>query len=95
MSGLNATDYNDSKPGNVEEYIASVPTAGRARFEELRNAVRKELPDAREVLSYGIIGYKVDDRRARVFISGWKIMWPFIRFQKGISALGAEAVHKR
>lgn len=23
-------------------------------------------------MSYGIIGYKVDDKRARVFISGWK-----------------------
>ncbi|HRQ86506.1 MAG TPA: hypothetical protein PLY16_00165 [Candidatus Saccharibacteria bacterium] len=27
---------------------------------------------AQEVLSYGIIGYKIDDKRARVYISGWK-----------------------
>jgi uncharacterized protein YdhG (YjbR/CyaY superfamily) len=59
-------------PRNVEEYIATIPDAARTSFDELRNLVRKELPEAREVLSYGIVGYKVDDGRARVFISGWK-----------------------
>ena len=27
---------------------------------------------ANEVVSYGILGCKVDNRRARVFVSGWK-----------------------
>lgn len=57
---------------SVEEYIASVPIVAKAQFEELRGLVRGMLTDAREVVSYGIIGYKIDRGRARVFISGWK-----------------------
>ena len=44
----------------------------RPYFDTLRSIVKSELPDAREVLSYGVVGYKIDDKRARVFISGWK-----------------------
>ena len=61
-----------SSPKTVEDYIKSIPAASRKQFDNLRNIVKKELPDAEEVLSYGIIGYKVDEKRARVFISGWK-----------------------
>lgn len=70
--------YNDcmnsdkTKPTTVEEYIAGVPAAARPNFDELRQLAKHSLPDAREVLSYGIIGYKIDDKRARVFVSGWK-----------------------
>lgn len=60
------------KPTTVDEYIASVPVASRPKFDELRQIVRDAVPHAREVLSYGIVGYKIDDKRARVFISGWK-----------------------
>lgn len=61
-----------AKPTNVAEYVAQVPAAARPLFDELRELVRSVLPDAEEVLSYGIVGYKVDAKRARVFISGWK-----------------------
>jgi uncharacterized protein YdhG (YjbR/CyaY superfamily) len=60
------------KPTTVDEYISRVPMASRPKFEELRSLVKAELPNANEVLSYGIIGYKIDDKRARVYISGWK-----------------------
>lgn len=56
----------------IDEYVASVPLAARPVFDELRQLVRVTVPDAKEVYSYGIIGYKIDDKRARVFISGWK-----------------------
>lgn len=56
----------------VDEYIAQIPPVSRPLFDELRAIVRAELPQAREVVSYGIIGYKTDEKRARVFISGWK-----------------------
>lgn len=56
----------------VDEYIANVPAAARPKFDELRQLVKAALPNAKEVMSYGIIGYKIDDKRARVFISGWK-----------------------
>lgn len=61
-----------AKSTTVDEYIASVPAAARPKFDELRQLVKTALPNAKEVTSYGIIGYKIDDKRARVFISGWK-----------------------
>jgi uncharacterized protein YdhG (YjbR/CyaY superfamily) len=61
-----------AKAATVDEYVASVPSAARPKFDELRRLVKETLPDAKEVLSYGIVGYKIDDKRARVFISGWK-----------------------
>ena len=65
--------YNSSmKATNVDEYIASVPAAARPKFDELRQLVKRTLPQAEEVLSYGIVGYKIDEKRARVYISGWK-----------------------
>jgi uncharacterized protein YdhG (YjbR/CyaY superfamily) len=67
---------------SVESYIAHVPPASRSMFDELRSVVRDEIPGAQEVLSYGIIGYKIDDKRARVFVSGWKdhvAMYPIPR----------------
>lgn len=56
----------------VEQYVQSVPSVARPVFDELRSIVKAELSAAREVASYGVIGYKVDEGRARVFIGGWK-----------------------
>ena len=64
--------YKFTEVNTVEEYIANVPAIARATFDQLRALVKKQLPLATEVFSYGIIGYKIDDKRARVFISGWK-----------------------
>ncbi len=61
-----------AKPVTVAQYVASVPVAARPKFDELRRLVASMVPQAKEVVSYGIVGYKVDDKRARVFISGWK-----------------------
>lgn len=60
------------KVETVEEYVSKVPAASRPQFDALRKVVKSVLPDANEVLSYGIVGYKVDDKRARIYISGWK-----------------------
>jgi uncharacterized protein YdhG (YjbR/CyaY superfamily) len=57
---------------SVDAYIASIPAVARPKFDELRTLVKGLLPRANEVPSYGIIGYKIDAKRARVFISGWK-----------------------
>lgn len=56
----------------VDEYIATIPDAALPRFNELRSLVKETIPQAKEVVSYGILGYKIDDKRARVFISGWR-----------------------
>lgn len=60
------------KPKTVAEYIAKIPAQARPKFDHLRELVQAELSGAQEVLSYGVIGYKIDNKRARVFISGWK-----------------------
>lgn len=61
-----------TKPVTVDDYVAQIPAAARPHFNELRAMAQSELPSAKEVLSYGIVGYKIDDKRARVFVSGWK-----------------------
>ena len=60
------------KPTTVEDYCRQVPAAALPRFNELRTLVKQTLPNAQEVLSYGVVGYKIDEKRPRVFISGWK-----------------------
>lgn len=61
-----------AKATTVDEYIAGIPAAARPHFDTLRRLATHTLPNAREVFSYGIVGYKIDDKRARVYISGWK-----------------------
>lgn len=61
-------DQSDS----IAEYVSLVPDVARPHFDELRQLVKELLPQAREVRSYGILGYKIDDKRAWVFVSGWK-----------------------
>lgn len=56
----------------VGNYVKSVPPEAQPLFNELRALVKAELPNAAEVISYGLIGYKIDDKRPRVFIGGWK-----------------------
>lgn len=62
-----------SPPTDVAGYIANIPPLSRPKFDELRELVRAVLPEAQEVLSYGIVGYRMEPhKRARVYISGWK-----------------------
>lgn len=63
---------NESAMSTVDQYIASLPRASRPKFDELREIVKSTLPHANEVFSYGIVGYKTDEKRAKVYISGWK-----------------------
>lgn len=58
---------------SVDTYVMAIPDGARPLFDELRTLVKEELPQAHEVMSYGIVGYKPDPKkRAVVFISGWK-----------------------
>lgn len=61
----------DEKPATVAEYVERVPAASRPLFDEIRALVRAELPDAEEVLSYGLVGYRLGRRRAVVYVGGW------------------------
>lgn len=67
-----ASPTETGRPATVDEYVEQVPPAAKHHFDELRELVRTAVPQAREVLSYGIVGYKPDPRRrAVVFVSGW------------------------
>ncbi len=44
---------------NVDEYIASQPEPIRPLLEEVRQLIRKAAPQATEVISYGMPGYKL------------------------------------
>lgn len=57
---------------SVESYIANVPAESQKVFSKLRNLALKAYPDAEEVLSYGVVGYRYGKTRPVAFISGWK-----------------------
>ena len=61
-----------NKLSDVEEYIDNIPAESRSNFKKLRKLVKDHAPNTREVVSYGILGFREDEKRARVFISGWK-----------------------
>ncbi|MFN8015799.1 MAG: DUF1801 domain-containing protein [Acidimicrobiia bacterium] len=81
---------NKTKPETVKEYIEQIPSNSKKQFLELRKIVKQTLPKANEVLSYGIVGYKIDNKRARVYIAGWKdhlSMYPIPKDEKLVSQL--------
>ncbi|WP_164849949.1 iron chaperone [Mucilaginibacter limnophilus] len=41
-------------PGTVDEYIAQQAPAFRPQLEKLRTIIKSELPDAKEMMSYGV-----------------------------------------
>lgn len=69
-----ANDTEVAEPAKITtaaEYLERVPAQARPLLDELRRLVRDVLPEADEVLSYGVIGYRVGRGRCRVFVGGW------------------------
>ena len=56
---------------SVSDYIASHPPAVQRVLKRVRSIIRKAMPDAEEVISYQIPGYKIDGRAA-LYFAGWK-----------------------
>lgn len=54
----------------VEEYLASFPDDVRVVLGEVRAAIRSAIPDATELMSYGIVRCDVGDRKV-VYFGGW------------------------
>ena len=52
-------------------YIAAQPAAARAALKRVRGTIRKAMPKAEEVMSYGIPAYKLNGRVV-IFFAGWK-----------------------
>jgi uncharacterized protein YdhG (YjbR/CyaY superfamily) len=56
---------------SVDEYIATHPEDVQAILQRVRNAIRKAVPGAEEVISYRIPAYKKDGATV-LFFAGWK-----------------------
>lgn len=56
---------------SVDEYIATFPEDVQAILQRVRSIIRKGVPDADELISYRIVGYKLHGRRV-IYFAGWK-----------------------
>lgn len=59
------------KPTSVAEYIASQPKAAQATLKLVRRIIREAMPEAEEVISYSIPGYRLGGRVV-LYFAGWK-----------------------
>jgi uncharacterized protein YdhG (YjbR/CyaY superfamily) len=60
---VNIVKSSKSKtPKDVESYLRGVPTEARASLEKLRQTIKSVVPEAVEVISYGIPTFKLDGR---------------------------------
>jgi uncharacterized protein YdhG (YjbR/CyaY superfamily) len=55
---------------SVDQYIASQPEATQRLLARLRATIRKALPGAEELISYGIPAYKLNGRTV-LYFAGW------------------------
>ena len=49
-------------PTTIDEYLATLPDDRRAAMEEIRQAIRSAAPDATEVITYKMPGFKTHGR---------------------------------
>jgi uncharacterized protein YdhG (YjbR/CyaY superfamily) len=56
---------------SVDEYIATFPENVQAILQRVRRTIRTALPEADEVISYQIPGYKLRGERV-IYFAGWK-----------------------
>jgi uncharacterized protein YdhG (YjbR/CyaY superfamily) len=60
---INATTTTTTimvKPIDADSYIANFPQELRQRMEQIRATIRENAPGAKEVISYGMPGYKLN-----------------------------------
>jgi uncharacterized protein YdhG (YjbR/CyaY superfamily) len=57
-------------PKNPDAYIASFPSSVQSRMQSLRKTIKTAAPNAEEVISYGMIGYKYYGML--VFFAAWQ-----------------------
>jgi uncharacterized protein YdhG (YjbR/CyaY superfamily) len=48
------------RPENTEEYIASFPVDVQALLQQVREAIKKAAPQAKEIISYGMPAYRAN-----------------------------------
>jgi len=60
-----------ARPGSVTEYISAQPKPSQPLLRSVRTAIRKALPDAEEVISYGIPAYRLHGYVV-IYFAGWR-----------------------
>lgn len=59
------------KFNTVDEYIDSLPDKTKEELTKLRNKIKEIVPNAVESMSYGMPGYKLNNKPL-VYFAGWK-----------------------
>ena len=75
---------NAVKAKDVDEYIAAFPPSIQMVMEQVREAIKKAAPHAKEVISYDMPGFKVN--RMLVYFAGYE---KHIGFYPGAEAIAA------
>jgi uncharacterized protein YdhG (YjbR/CyaY superfamily) len=55
----------------IDKYIAGFPRPVQTVLKHVRSTIRKAVPGAEEVISYGIPAYKLNGQRV-IYFAGWK-----------------------
>jgi uncharacterized protein YdhG (YjbR/CyaY superfamily) len=81
------------RPASVDEYIASQPTASHLPLRRVRAAIRRALPGADEVISYGIPAYRHGGRIV-IYFAGWKTHYAIYPLTARVTAALGAALDK-
>jgi uncharacterized protein YdhG (YjbR/CyaY superfamily) len=53
---------NTTGPADVDAFIAALPEDAQESLNALRKSIKTAVPDATEVISYGVPGYRLNGR---------------------------------
>jgi uncharacterized protein YdhG (YjbR/CyaY superfamily) len=70
---------------SVEDYIAAQPEAAQGKLRQVRNTIRKALPNAGEMISYKIPTYKMHGNPV-LYFAGWKRHYSLYPATEGVLA---------
>jgi uncharacterized protein YdhG (YjbR/CyaY superfamily) len=76
------------KPANIDEYISGFPEEAQEKLQLIRSAVKQIVPDATEVISYGMPAFKLNGML--VWFAAYKNHIGFYPKSSGIKAFEKE-----
>ncbi len=79
----------EATANEVDVYISQFDGEVKARLLQIRDIVRKEVPDAHESMSYGLVGYKLNGKPL-VYFGGFKQHVGFYATPNGHEAFAKE-----
>lgn len=77
------------EPKNVDAYIDGFSGEAKARLELMRSTIRAAAPDAKELISYGLVGYKYL-KKPLVYFGGFARHTGFYATPNGHEAFAAD-----